>query len=415
MDFRIITIILSASLLAVIIAFYLVLSWRKQRREKRYISRLEETQGYLQEHVAKLDSLAGMLLDVYEIGMMGIGASARDAICHAILDNACKLVKSNMGSLMLVDRNTQGLKIVSLMGLPKEVMETTHLSVGDGVAGRVASTGKPIYVEDIQDDKRFLRPAQSVLESKAMCSVPMRVKNRTVGVLNVHGTSSQFLEERDIQLLQILADQSAITLENFDLRESLQAFYMEMVQTLAGALAAKDSGTHAHADRARRYARGVATELHLPEQIITYVEYAALMHDIGKIGVEDAILKKEGKLTSEEYSAMKRHPEIGSKILAPVAFLAPVASLVLYHQEWYNGQGYPEGLRGEEIPLGSRIVSIIDAWDAMTSDRPYRKALNRTEAVAELKRGAGSQFDPKVVEAFLKFLEREDKPAAATV
>ena len=104
---------------------------------------------------------------------------------------------------------------------------------------------------------------------------------------------------------------------------------------------------------------------------------------------------------------MKKHPAIGHQILAPVKFLGPVAQMVLYHQEWYNGQGYPEGLSGEEIPLGARIVAIIDAWDAMTSDRPYRKALLREKAIAELKNGAGTQFDPRAVEAFLRIEERE--------
>jgi HD-GYP domain-containing protein (c-di-GMP phosphodiesterase class II) len=147
----------------------------------------------------------------------------------------------------------------------------------------------------------------------------------------------------------------------------------------------------------------------LPDQMIRYVEYAALLHDIGKIGIDEAILLKPGKLTPEEYEQMKKHPIIGHQILSPVKYLGPVAQMVLYHQEWYDGRGYPEGLKGEEIPLGSRIVAVLDAWDAMTSDRPYRKALGREIALGELKKGRGTQFDPKVVDTFLNLESAEWK------
>jgi HD-GYP domain-containing protein (c-di-GMP phosphodiesterase class II) len=131
------------------------------------------------------------------------------------------------------------------------------------------------------------------------------------------------------------------------------------------------------------------------------------MHDIGKIAIDDRLLKKPGKLTPEEFAEVKKHPELGYKILSPVTMLAPVAPMVLYHQEWYNGKGYPEGLHGEEIPLGARIVALIDAWNSMTCSRPWRSALSREEAMAEIKKGAGTQFDPKVVEAFISTMEKQ--------
>jgi len=175
-----------------------------------------------------------------------------------------------------------------------------------------------------------------------------------------------------------------------------------MVQTLARVIDAKDSYTGDHAGRARQKARRLAEELRMPAQMIRYVEYAALLHDIGKIGIDGGILSKPGKLTTEEYDEIKKHPAIGYQILSPIHFLGPVAQMVLYHQEWFNGMGYPEGLKGEEIPLGARIVATIDAWDAMRSDRPYRKALGTDIAESELTKGAGRQFDPQVVQAFLK-------------
>ena len=147
--------------------------------------------------------------------------------------------------------------------------------------------------------------------------------------------------------------------------------------------------------------------MRLPQAIIRHIEYAALMHDIGKIGIDEQILRKAGKLTAQETDIIKKHPTIGNRIISPVTFLAPVAPMVLYHHEWYDGNGYPEGLAGEEIPLGSRIVAVIDAYDAMTSDRPYRKAMSKERAISELQKGSGSQFDPQAVEVFVKILKDE--------
>jgi HD-GYP domain-containing protein (c-di-GMP phosphodiesterase class II) len=131
-----------------------------------------------------------------------------------------------------------------------------------------------------------------------------------------------------------------------------------------------------------------------------------LMHGIGKIGIGEAILRKPGKLTADEFEQIKKHPEIAQQIISKVQFLTPIVPMILYHQESWDGSGYPAGLKGEEIPLGSRIVAVINAFDAMVSERPYRQPLSESQAVEELKRGAGSQFDPKVVEAFLRVAER---------
>jgi HD-GYP domain-containing protein (c-di-GMP phosphodiesterase class II) len=159
--------------------------------------------------------------------------------------------------------------------------------------------------------------------------------------------------------------------------------------------------------RVRSLARGIARELNMPEEFIYFLEFAALMHDIGKIAVDEQILRKPGKLSAEEFEQVKKHPEIGYDILQRVSMLAPVAPMVLYHQEWYDGHGYPEGLSGEEIPLGARIVAVLDAWSAMTSPRPWRKALTTDESVKEIMKGSGTQFDPKVVQAFLTVVERQ--------
>lgn len=379
---------------------------KTHKKEEEYKRSVEELEAKLQSNSMDLDNLLVMLVGLHEFGMSATGIISKEELTQSVIEAACKLIRSEAGSLMLIDQDDNELYIAASRGLPPDVIASTRIKVGEGIAGKVAQTCKPIFVEDIEADIRFQRTNSSDrYKSKSFISVPLRVKNRVVGVLNINASREvTSFEDRDVRLLTILADQAAMTLENIELYNNLQDFYFEMIQTLARVIDAKDSYTYDHADRARHYAKLIAERMNLPQAIVRHVEYAALMHDIGKIGIEEQILKKPGRLTPEETEIIKKHPTIGNKIISPITFLAPVAPMVLYHQEWYDGNGYPEGLSGEEIPLGSRIVAVIDAYDAMTSDRPYRKALPQDYAVAELKKGAGTQFDPQVVDVFVKIL-----------
>lgn len=354
---------------------------------------------------SKLDELLSMLLSLQEHGVSHSGAVSREEFGRAVLDCACRLMKCDRGSVMMWEAEEGCLKIVAARSL-----HTGHqhlfLKPGEGVAGKAFASGQPIFIADPADDPRYVAPSAGDVEP--FVSIPLMVKGKPIGVLNLHAKEgAEAFSDYNVKFLGILAGESAVMLHNMDLFDSLQTFYLEMVQTLARAVDSKDAYTHEHSDRARVKARRVALEMGLPEQMVRYVEYAALLHDIGKIGIDEAILLKPGKLTPEEYEQMKKHPIIGHQILSPVKYLGPVAQMVLYHQEWYDGRGYPEGLKGEEIPLGSRIVAVLDAWDAMTSDRPYRKALGREIAVGELKKGSGTQFDPRVVETFLRLESAE--------
>ncbi len=357
-------------------------------------------------NLAKVDELLSILLSIQKHGVSQSGAVSREDFSAAVLESACRLMGLSKGTVMLWNEKQACLGIVASKGLAPETTKNFSLKTGEGVAGTAFQTGKPVFVSDPAKDSLTVKKARDL--SEPFISLPLLVQSKPVGVLNLHSEKSAApFSDLNVKFLTVLASEAAVTLQNLELFDNLQTFYLEMVQTLARAVDSKDAYTHQHSDRARLKARRIGQELQLPDQMARYIEYAALLHDIGKIGIDESILLKPGKLTAEEYEVMKRHPVIGHQILSPVKFLGPVAQMVLYHQEWYNGQGYPDGLKGDAIPMGARIVAVIDAWDAMMSDRPYRKALGRDKALGELKKGAGTQFDPKVVEVFLKLEDSE--------
>ena len=191
--------------------------------------------------------------------------------------------------------------------------------------------------------------------------------------------------------------------------QELRTAYIQTIRALAEAIDAKDAYTRGHSERVAVYASQLAREMELPKETIERVYFSGLLHDVGKIGVPDAIITKPDRLTEEEYLEMQKHPEIGAKILEPVEFLRHVVPCVRHHHEWFDGsnRGYPDRLQGDKIPLPSRLILVCDTVEAMTSDRPYRKALPLDVVVRELHKYSGSQFDPVCVNAFLQLLERE--------
>ncbi|OGR72767.1 MAG: hypothetical protein A2089_09730 [Elusimicrobia bacterium GWD2_63_28] len=370
----------------------------------------EGTEISLKTTWGKFDELLTSLLTIHEIGIVNAGQIKKEEFYQTVVESACELINSPRGSLMIHDEVADELRICASKNISKEVIENTRIKPGLGIAGRAFQTGETIFVTDPAQNTQYKDFIGKEEQMDPFIAIPLKLKEKPFGVLNLHlSREKESFTDYDLKFLTLLAGETAITLENIKLYESLENFYLEMVQTLARVIDAKDSYTGDHAGRARQKARRLAEELHMPAQMLRYVEYAALLHDIGKIGIDGAILSKPGKLTNEEYEEIKKHPAIGYQILSPIHFLGPVAQMVLYHQEWYNGMGYPEGLKGEEIPLGARIVATIDAWDAMRSDRPYRKALSVEIAEDQLVKGASRQFDPQVVQAFLS-LEKAGWP-----
>jgi HD-GYP domain-containing protein (c-di-GMP phosphodiesterase class II) len=191
--------------------------------------------------------------------------------------------------------------------------------------------------------------------------------------------------------------------------EGVREMYVATITTLAKVVEAKDTNTRGHLDRTQAYGLALARRIDPELAARPEVGYGFFLHDIGKVGIPERVLGKPGPLSEEEWSIMRAHPAIGAQIVEPIRLLGEAVEIVRTHHEWFDGTGYPQGLSGEEIPLAARIFSIADSFDAMTSDRPYRRALPLERAVEEIRGGAGTQFDPAVVRAFLELVEDDER------
>jgi diguanylate cyclase (GGDEF)-like protein len=290
-------------------------------------------------------------------------------------------------------------------GAPFERLSTTGWTqpADSGLIGRSLRERHVVLVNDIAQDPDHTSGPQT-LEIRSELVAPVVVAGDLWGAINCAEVEIGAFDEDDARLLQTVADQLGSALRSAVLYEQLSAAYLGTAEALAAALEAKDSYTAMHARSIVEWAEAVGRRLGLADDDLRDLRYGAVFHDIGKIAISEGILNKRGPLDDAERRELERHTEVGEQILAPVSFLAGVRPVVRHEHERWDGAGYPDGLAGEAIPLGARIVFVCDAFHAMTSDRPYRAAMSREAALQELLSHAGSQFDPSVVEAFLDVL-----------
>ncbi|MBI2119739.1 MAG: GAF domain-containing protein [Elusimicrobia bacterium] len=383
--------------------FYLSYYLRNRQKHNLALKNFEESQSRLREEVVNTDSLVNLLANVHEIVLESFGDKTKPVLARMILSSACQIMGCAVGSLMILDQETQELKIVAAQDISQETCASLGLKLGEGLLSEAALIGKIKIFDDLTKEARV---SGLDLPGKSLMLIPLKLKDRIMGLLSIFADEPHHIfEEKKIRLLNILARQSTIALENLGLYKNLQIFYCEMVEALAERLVAEESKDKN--ETLRFYARKIAQELKLPDSITMYVEFATILRGIGKSDLNELILHKPGNLTPKELEEVKKAPKKGHDWVSKVKFLLPVGPMILYHQEHWDGKGYPSGLKGNEIPLGSRIVSVLAAFHSMTTDRPYRKALPEKQAIGELKNQAGTQFDPKVVETFVKIFENE--------
>lgn len=347
------------------------------------------------------------LLRLFEVTRTITSTLDLDEVCKVILDKAIEQTGAASGSIMLFDLERNELVVKASKGIPEEHTEA-RVRLGEGMAGTVAEMGRPVLVRDIEHDERFrdLRHGKPP-EERSFIIVPIVFGGKLYGTINLNAGRGRQFSEADLRLVEILAGHAAVAIENARLYRELQDAYVATILALASAMEAKDPYTRGHSERVAEISRKMAVELGLPEKEADDIHRAGLMHDIGKIGVPDIVLQKRGPLTPQEFSLVKLHPLIGKQILTPAKFLASLIPGVYHHHERYDGKGYLDGLADGKIPEQARIMAVADAFEAMTSHRPYRRALSVEEALEEIRRGKGRQFDPEATEALMAVVERE--------
>lgn len=359
---------------------------------------IEEKNFHLEKAVDRLKIL-------YRISRCLTTVLNPDDVIKMIVEKSVQIMKAKTGSLMLMNDTKEALYIKYGIGIDENIIKNAMVKVGDSISGWVAKEAKPLIVKDIETDERFKKISKEKYETKSLISSPVIIKGEVVGVLNVNNKidGTEFTED-ELELLNTLAGQTAVSLENAKLYTDLQRSYFDTIRALVNAIEAKDKYTRGHSERVTCYALEIGKRLNLTPKRMEILQHAAILHDIGKIATDLSILNKSGFLTIEEFEVVKEHPLVGSQILDPISFLEEVKAIIAEHHERYDGKGYPLGKKGEDISLESRIIAICDAFDAMTSDRPYRKALDMNNALDEIERCAGTQFDPKLVKIFITAL-----------
>ena len=253
-----------------------------------------------------------------------------------------------------------------------------------------------------KSERRFLQGMG--FERLLMCGFAM--EDEVLGTVEVFRVENRPFRSDDHEQIGLVVAFAANNYSRIQLAERLESHYTETIEALTSALEARDPYTEAHTGRIRDLALAVAAAMKVSPEERKAVHLGSLLHDVGKIGVADSILRKPGPLDDDEWTAMREHPAIGERMLAKVDFLQPALVVVRHHHERWDGRGYPDGLRGEEIPLAARIVGVCDAYDAMTSDRPYRKALTQEVACGEILTGSGTQFDPRCAQLLVEVVKK---------
>jgi response regulator RpfG family c-di-GMP phosphodiesterase len=336
-----------------------------------------------------------------------------------VLRAALQRVNAERGSIMLTTADGKSLEVATSVGVPEEAMRAS-VKMGSGISGWVAENVRPLLIEDIRQNPDVVEASRR-LQSGSFISVPLERKQprpeeqgsnapRVLAVLNVTDrvNGTQFTEA-DLKIISIVANHAAAALENVRLIKDIEEAHLSTLQSMALLLEAKDAYTHGHSERVKEYSVLAARRLGLSKNEIDTLSLGAALHDIGKVGVKDAVLTKDSALTNEEWCEIRRHPVIGFDVLSPVRILSQEhIQLVRGHHERIDGSGYPDKLVGDQISILTRIIAVADSYDAMSSNRAYRRARPAEYITEQLRKYSGTQFDPVVADLFVEMVEKGD-------
>jgi len=328
-----------------------------------------------------------------------------------LLDQVTQQLGVHAADVLIFNATSQTFKFVSGQGFHTQALQYTDLRLGDGYAGRAARERKVVIIQDLARNTGGLKRSAEFLREGfyTYVGVPLIAKGQVKGVLEIFQREPLELLQEQRTFLDMLAGQAAIAIDGAQLFENLQGSNSELMlaydETIEGwsrAMDLRDKETEGHTQRVTELTLRLANSMGFAGEELVHIRRGTLLHDIGKMGVPDDILRKPGPLTDEEWVIMRKHPQFAYDMLAPIIYLRPAIDIPYCHHEKWDGTGYPRGLKGENIPLAARIFAVVDVWDALCSDRPYRKAWPEEKARPYLQEQAGKHFDPHIVEVFLK-------------
>ena len=334
-----------------------------------------------------------------------------DSLMGTIILSVVGQLRVNSACLFLTDsrENPKRLDAWTFKGVKEDLVRSITFTYDDPFAQAIrpvdGEEARPIRLQDLSEDPSLEHDVGPLYAAGFTLACPVMMKEKLTAILAVgEKVSGQDFQSTDLEMVKALSESAGIAIENARLFKDLQDTYLATVRVLVSTIEAKDPYTHGHTERVAQYAVGIAKAMDFSSDEIQTIQLGAILHDIGKLHTSDSILHKPGALTDEEWRLVKAHPVRGAQMLQGVKFLEKATDLVRHHHERVDGKGYPDGLRGDEITIGAKIVNVADAFDAMTTERPYRAGLTVDQAVDQLQQKAGTQFAAEVVEVLVRAL-----------
>ena len=359
----------------------------------------------LQKKIKALEASKKLLHNILnKIGSAVTSTKGIENLLELVLQTLVTGISATSGAIFLFEEGKNNLVMKVGYHISSKLSEI-NIDSTKGLIGRVIELKKLEAVSRVGTNAAAYFEFKSGLAKDSIMAAPLLFKGKVHGVVVVcDKLDHKSFDRDDIILFSNVTAQVSVAIENFELNEDAEQTYMETITALALAVEAKDKYSKGHIDRVADYVERLGTAMKFDGEMMKILRNGALLHDVGKIGVRDEVLKKQGALDKEEQKEMEEHVIIGVNIIRPIRHMSALCELVRNHQELYDGTGYPDGLKGEEIPLTARILKVCDAYDAMITDRPYRKGIGKESAKKELIDKKGIDFDPEIVEKFIKII-----------
>ncbi len=388
----------------------------KKKTKDQLIQELEE----LRLLVAKPWESSKYLTAIHQTSRRLQSLHSPETLAQEIIRVLEELLDYEYGAVLLIDKATKELKPFALsdqghdatfVQRDKAYIASRGIRIGVGITGSVAKTGRSERIGDVRQDKRYFSMRDDI---RSELCVPLINNDEITGVINIETTRLDAYSETDQRVLETAASQIAIAIDNANLYANLEHSHHELTlaydNTLKGwahALELRDMETKGHSEQVTAITVQLSEIMGYTGEEREHIRRGALLHDIGKMGIPDSILFKPGKLTKSEWKIMRQHPVYAYEMLSTIPYLQPALDIPYHHHEKWDGTGYPQGLAGKEIPLSARIFSVVDVWDALNSDRPYRKAWAREKVRTYMRAQRNIHFDPQVVDEFMKMIDND--------